>query len=93
MAKKVTKKKTPTKQQLIKDDEYSVVMTAQEMLSVIQIFSFARDIFDQMAVNLVKDGDEKTADVYSARARLSMMLYTKFRDIANIGEPTSREVH
>ncbi len=94
-AKKKTKKtltKLSTKP-LMEGDNFSVVMTVDEMFSLVQILSFSKDIFERMSKNCHKDGDIKSSDVYSARSQLSMLLYKKFKDIAGIGEPTSREVH
>ena len=96
MAKKTaaaTPKKTPTDKVLVKPNEYTLVFTADEMLSAINILSFSEDIFKQMSINLVKEGDVKAGDVFSARAILSHMIYSRFRDAAEIGEPSSREVH
>jgi hypothetical protein len=69
------------------------VFTADEMLSAINILSFSEDIFKQMSLNLAKEGDAKAGDIFAARATLSHMIYSRFRDAAEIGEPTSRDVH
>jgi hypothetical protein len=68
-------------------------MSSEELFSIIQILSFSKDIFHQMSLNCIKEGDDKTGQVYEARSSLSLILYSKFKTLANIGEPTSREVH
>ncbi len=88
--KKIEKKVKP---KLIPEGSYSLVMSAEEMLSMIQILSFSREVFEQMAVNCHREGDEKGMQVYGARSKLSWMLYEKFRDVAGIGEPSSDQVH
>jgi len=85
--------KNPPSKPLLRADEFSLVFTADEMLSIINILSFSKDIFDQMAQSLNKEGDPKAGEVFSARAVVSQIIYGKFRDAAEIGEPTSREVH
>ena len=100
MAKKIATKKKTTKAiaekkkpQLIKEGEYNVALTAEEMLSAIQILSFSKDMFEQVALESSKSGDEKSTLVWSARANLSMLLWLKLRDVASIGEPSSGELH
>ena len=87
-AKKVKEAKPP-----VQNDEYSVVMTNDEVSAIIQILGFSKEVFEQMALNALKDKDETTSKIYSARSQLSLMLYSKFKDILKIGEPTSREIH
>lgn len=91
-----TKKKTQKKievPKLIPQDHYSLVMSREEILSAVQILSFAQHMFEQMATESTKDGDEKATTQWAARARLSVLLYEKLRDVANIGEPMSTEIH
>jgi hypothetical protein len=96
------KKKTPKKIEevaeapkpmLVPLDHYSLVVSREEVLSAVQILSFAQHMFEQMAVEANKDGDAKATSQWAARAKLSVLLYTKFRDVANIGEPDSTELH
>jgi hypothetical protein len=82
----------PTKP-IVGENEYSMVFTADEMLSVINILSFSKEIFNQMAATLEKEGDLKSGEIYTARAIMSQLIYAKFRDTAAIGEPTAREIH
>jgi hypothetical protein len=92
--KTLTKKTTNNSSKpAVAENEVSLTMTSDEVFSVVQILSFSKDIFHQMSLNCTKEGDEETSLVYAARSRLSLMLYTKFKALANIGEPTSREVH
>jgi len=92
---KKTKKKTnkAAKKPPIDDGNFSLVLSVDEMFSLVQILGFSKDIFERMSMNCEKDGDVKAATVYGARSQLSMMLYEKLKVIAGIGEPTSREVH
>lgn len=78
---------------LIEDDHFTVVMAREELLSSISVLTFAKNVFEQLAVNSKKDGDADAVAVWSARAKLSLALCSKLRDVANVGEPTSREVH
>jgi hypothetical protein len=89
--KKAKKKLEPPK--LIEEDNYTVVMSREELLSSIQVLSFAKGMFEQLAVNSKKDGDDDAMATWVARAKLSLLLCSKFREVINIGEPTSREVH
>lgn len=101
--KKTTQKKTKTKKkkeqhqptrQLVTESEFSCVLNTEEMIALIQILSFSKDIFDNMAVTAMKE--KATAEIqkmYATKAQASFILFQKFRDIANIGEPKSRDVH
>lgn len=70
-----------------------MALTAEEMLSAIQILGFSKDMFEQMALDRNKAGDEKATMIWSARANLSMLLWLKLKDVANIGEPSSDQLH
>jgi hypothetical protein len=63
------------------------------MLSVLQILSFAKEIFEQMSKNLAVEGDTKTGDVYLARSQLSELLFKKFQSVVEVGEPESKHLH
>jgi hypothetical protein len=74
-------------------DEYTFIMSANEVYSLVQVLSFSRDIFKQMSLNCAVEGDAKGEAAYAARSELSEILFTKLRTIASIGEPTSRAFH
>jgi hypothetical protein len=75
------------------DSQYSFLMSAEEVYSMVQILSFSKDIFAQMSLNYTNEGNQKAAAVFAARSELSKILYKKISDMASIGEPTSREIH
>ena len=77
----------------IEDGSFSVVLSVDEMFSLVQILSFSKEIFGKMSESCRQDGDDKATQVYSARAELSLLLYEKLKIVAGIGEPLSREVH
>ncbi len=77
----------------IQEGSFSMELRTDEILSAIQILAFSVEIFDKMSRNCEKDGDLVTAEAYLARSQLSALLYEKFKTVAEIGEPTSREVH
>ena len=77
----------------MEEDTYSLVMSREEILSSIQILSFAKGVFEQMAINSEKEDDAKSTAAWAARAKLALLLSAKLHDVAKIGEPTSREVH
>jgi len=68
-------------------------MSREELMSSIQVLTFAKAMFEQLAMNSKKDGDNEAMQAWIARAKLSLLLCSKLRDVAKIGEPTSREVH
>jgi hypothetical protein len=68
-------------------------MSREEILSSIQVLSFAKSVFEQLAANSKKDGEADALAAWIARAKLCLLLSSKLRDVAKIGEPTSREVH
>jgi hypothetical protein len=70
-----------------------MVLTADEILSTIQIFGFSKDVFAQMAFDCRNQGDERGAMIWGARAELTVMLFKKFRTVAGIGEPAPGEIH
>lgn len=75
------------------DELISAVLTMEELVSATQLFGFSKDLFAQMAVNSANEGNEQMSQVYAARAQLSLTLYAKFKTLASIGEPDSRQVH
>lgn len=77
----------------IEPDLYSLTMSSKELISLMQILSFAKQVFEQMAVNLDKEGQLEEAKTYIARSHISEVLFNKFQMLADIGEPTSRDVH
>jgi len=77
----------------IEEGSFSVVLSVEDMFSLVQILSISKSIFEKTGEACLKDGDEKSAQVFYARAKLSLLLYDKFKTVAGIGEPTSREVH
>ena len=96
--KKTTKKvkptaPEPTKPNLIEPGSYSVVYSRDEMISSVQMLSFGQTVFEQIAVTCHKEGNDKSMEMWAARSKLCAMLCEKLRNIAKIGEPTSREVH
>jgi hypothetical protein len=96
---KTTKKSKPIikpdskKMPPINEGDSTFVLEADEVNSLIQILAFSKELFLQMSINAANIQDEKTRVVFAARSELSGMLYRKFREIASIGEPTSRELH
>jgi hypothetical protein len=90
-AKPKTKKSEPPK--LIEDDSFTLVMSRDELVSSMQMISFTKGIFEQMAITAEKEKDDKSVTTWVARIKLAQLLYKKLNDIMKIGEPTSREVH
>ena len=82
--------KPPT---LLKEGTFTLVLSSEELVSAMQILSFSKELYEQMAVDTAKTGDTKGVLMWSARANLSTMLYAKLRDVASIGEPSSKELH
>ena len=91
--KKIEKATVEKKPRIVEVGCYSFAMNEDEMLSIIQILIFSKEIFEQMALDCHKQGNEKAMQTYGARAKLSLMLYEKFKDVAEIGEPISNEFH
>lgn len=88
-----TKKIEVKKPRIVEQGNFSVVLTSDELFSMIQVLSFSREVFSQMAYDCKTLGDDRAATVWGARSELSYMLFKKFRDVAEIGEPVSNEVH
>ena len=74
-------------------DEFTVVLSKDEMVSLTQILHFSKNVFAEMALNLQKEGNIVDAENMNARSALSKILFTKFKDLTLIGEPESRQVH
>lgn len=77
----------------IQDGNFNVLLSVEEMFSLVQILGFSKEIFEKMSDNCRISGDEKAMEVYAARSELSLLLWHKLKVTANIGEPSSREVH
>jgi hypothetical protein len=77
----------------ISSGSYSFDLSGDELYSVIQVLAFSKDVFMQMSDNYIKEGNEKAGITMRARSELSNILWNKFKNIALIGEPVSRDVH
>lgn len=77
----------------VDEGEFTFVLSADEVLAIVQILAFSKDVFAKMSANSEKDGDINAAKTYATRSELSGLLYEKFRENASIGEPTSRNLH
>lgn len=93
-------KKPPTKKTTNFEDvlpvgpeNYSVVISKDELLSLVQMLAFSRDVASHLALDLLKNGNEQDSKTMSARSLLSDALCSKFKDIAIVGEPEYRQVH
>lgn len=95
MPPKAAKKKTKVEKKppIVTGNEFSTVLSSDEIVSLVQILTFAKQVFDQMTATAVKDKNDVEAAIWGARSKLTSMLYAKFRDVADIGEPTSRQIH
>ena len=91
--KKTTTENEVKKPQIIEDGYYSMVLSKEEVVSAVQVLSFAKGVYEQMAIDCEKAGDTKGARTWLARAALSVLLYEKFKLAANIGEPAPGELH
>ena len=76
-----------------KADHHTLILSADEAVALMQILSFAKNVFAEMASNLHKENNAKDAEVMSARSSLSDILFSKIRSVASMGEPESRELH
>jgi len=52
-------------------------MSREELLSSIQVLSFAKSVFEQLAANAKKEGDDEALAAWVARAKLCLMLSSK----------------
>lgn len=77
----------------INDGHYTLVMSIDEVVSMIQILAFSKELFNQMAVNAADSKDQKSQAVFTARSELSAILFSRIRALTGIGEPSSRELH
>ena len=76
------------------DVEYiPLMLTPDELYSMIQILSFSREIFEQLAITSEKDGKEQARALYAARAQLSSLLYDRLKSVSRAEEPVSRTLH
>ena len=92
MSKPKTTEQQPPKPP-VREGEFTFVLSTEEVLAVVQILAFSKDTFTAMSSNAQKEGNVKASEVFAARSELSGLLYDKFRDVASIGEPTSRHLH
>jgi hypothetical protein len=72
---------------------FSVVLSIEEMFSLVSLLTFSKKIFEKMADNSLKVGDVAAMEIYNAHSKVSIDIYQKLNAVAGIGEPTSREVH
>lgn len=77
----------------VREGDLTFVMSRDEVYSLVQILGFSRDVFKQMSLNCGLEGDKQAEEAYAARSELSLILFNKIRQIASIGEPTSRAFH
>lgn len=74
-------------------DDISFILSQEEIVSLLQVLYFSREVFNQMALEMDQVGKTGIGKVYSARATLSSILYNKFNVINQIGEPISKDLH
>ena len=74
-------------------NEVTIVVSKEDLLSMIQLLAFSRDVFANMALTLLQDGNEADSKTISARSILAGTICSKLKDIAVVGEPESRQVH
>lgn len=77
----------------VKFNEFSFNMAVDEMLSMVEILGFSKEIFEKMAQNCAIDGNADGHKMFMARSQIAYSLYEKFKHVAEIGEPISREIH
>jgi hypothetical protein len=99
-SKKTTKKKTSSEivperklKTPVKPGCFSMVFTADELITAIQILKLSEEMFEQLAHNMYKAGNASETQIYAARAQLSKLLHDKLTLVAEVGEPISRDVH
>lgn len=99
MSKAAKKTKTteikPTKKVLpeVKGNELTFVLNVDEVLSLIQILSFSKELFMQMSINAAGQENKQDQVTFATRSEVSAYLCHRFKEIASIGEPTSRDLH
>jgi hypothetical protein len=74
-------------------DDITVVYSKNEVLSLAQILLFSKNVFAEMSVNFLKEGNPADAETMNARSLLSQHLLAKIQTIEEMGEPESRQVH
>jgi hypothetical protein len=91
----MAKSKDKPKQDMppVNDGHYTLVMSIDEVVSMIQILAFSKELFSQMAINAAETKDTKGQAVFTARSELSAILFSRIRALTGIGEPSSRELH
>lgn len=71
----------------------SFQMTEQELAATIELLQFAKTSFGNLAAYATSNGDDKQAEVYLTREEISAVLLGRYKALAVIGEPKSRDVH
>lgn len=74
-------------------EDVTIVYSKNEALSLGNILLFSKNVFAEMAVNLLKEGKNAEAETFNARSLLSEHLLNKLQVIGEMGEPESRQVH
>jgi hypothetical protein len=73
----------------------NVAFTQQELTLYANLMSISAQTWEQLAngAQVPQQQDEQSRNVLFARQKLAYLLALKLADSANIGEPTSRDVH
>jgi hypothetical protein len=82
-----------TSRPTIEGNCHTLILSNDEVIALMQILSFSKNVFAEMALNAQKENHMKDAEIMSARSTLSDIILSKIKVAAAIGEPESRELH
>jgi hypothetical protein len=91
--KKKIKKTLPAAPPMPEAGMHNVCFSKDELTTLISLMNIASKTFEILALNCVKDGDDDTYNILSARQKLSSMYATRLSNSMTIGEPESRDFH
>ncbi len=84
---------TTNNNDLIPSGHINVVLSSNDFISILEILSFSKGLFEQMSVQLGKESKEKAKLMYALNAQLAHQLHAKFAAAYQVGEPSSKEIN
>lgn len=82
-------KKAPS----VEDDGVSVILSKEELDTLINFMAICSKTFETLALKAAQDNDKEAFSVLAARQKLSNIYMTKLIASNMIGEPESRDYH
>lgn len=85
--------KTKLISDLDKDEIVNVQLHEKDLQALIQLLNVTQDTYSKVSDNSYKQGDDSSASLFSARAKLAFAFSQRLNEYLDFAEPKSKEHH